>query len=193
MKEYFRQNVEEIRDVQGKSFEAHKDTTLPKIADVMHACLAGGNKIMICGNGGSASDAMHIAAEFVVRLKENRRAYPAMALSNDPVIITACGNDLGYEMIFARQVEAFGKKGDVIIALSTSGNSPNVIKAIEEARKHGVAVIGVTGEGGGKMASMCDVLLDIKSKSSARIQETYMTFLHTLCFITEKRLAGEKI
>ncbi len=193
MKKYFEENVNEIVNVQKKSFEAHKDTTLPKIADLMVNCLGSGNKIMIMGNGGSATDAMHIAAEFVVRLKENRRAFPAMALSNDTCIITAGGNDLGFERIFARQIEAFGKKGDLVIALSTSGNSPNIIAAIEEAKKQGITVVGITGEGGGKMAGICDVLLDIKSKASARIQETYMTFLHTLCFITEKRLLGESV
>jgi D-sedoheptulose 7-phosphate isomerase len=192
MIEYFKQHVEEICSVQKASFEAHRET-LPKIADEMTKCLASGHKIILFGNGGSAADAQHIAAEFVVRLKENRRAYPSMAFSTDTSVITACGNDLGYDLIFARQVEAFGQDGDVIIALSTSGNSPNVLAAVDEAHKKKISVIAITGDGGGKLKGKADILLDIKSKKAMRIQETYMTFLHTLCDITEQRLAGNKI
>ena len=148
-----------------------------------------GGKLLACGNGGSAADAQHFTAEFVVRLKRNRKAYPAIALGSDMSALTACGNDFGYERIFERQVEAYGVKGDVLVAISTSGNSPNILLAAEKAKASGIEVISITGEGGGKLASLSDILIDIKSKDTMRIQETYFNFLHTICDLVEEKLA----
>lgn len=140
-----------------------------------------GNKILICGNGGSAADAQHIAAEFVGRYETERRALPAIALTTDTSALTALANDYSFERIFARQVEALAVDGDLLIAISTSGNSPNVITAVMEARRKGGTVIGMTGSGGKKLASLCDACLMIPSQRTARIQEAHITVAHIWC------------
>ncbi|MBK6721953.1 MAG: D-glycero-beta-D-manno-heptose 1-phosphate adenylyltransferase [Pyrinomonadaceae bacterium] len=140
-----------------------------------------GNKILICGNGGSAADAQHIAAEFVGRYETERRALPAIALTTDTSALTALANDYSFERIFARQVEALAVDGDLLIAISTSGNSPNVIVAVMEARRKGCTVIGMTGSGGKKLASLCDACLMVPSQRTARIQEAHITVAHIWC------------
>ena len=154
--------------------------------------LAGGNKILICGNGGSAADAQHIAAELVGRYELERRAYPAVALTTDTSALTALSNDYGYEEVFARQVLALGVAGDVLIAISTSGKSPNVIKAAEQARALGCKTIGLTGAAGKPLDSYCDQTLVIPSERTSRVQEAHITIGHLWCEMVDANL-GERL
>lgn len=151
--------------------------------------LQGGHKLLLFGNGGSAADAQHIAAEFVGRFRQERRAWPAIALSTDTSVLTALGNDYGFEQVFARQVEALAQSGDLAIALSTSGNSPNVIQGIVSARPLGVRTIGFSGQDGGRLAPLCDLALCIPSTVTARIQECHIAILHALCEVVETSLS----
>jgi len=153
-------------------------------------CLKNGGKIMLCGNGGSAADAQHIAAELVVRLKSsfNRPAIPALALTVDTSILTAGGNDFGFERIFARQVEALGKSGDALIAISTSGNSANVIEAARVARERGILTVGFLGGDGGKLKDQVDIPIVIPTATTARIQESHILIGHIFCEIIEQEL-----
>ena len=137
--------------------------------------------VLICGNGGSSSDAMHIAGELVGRFLVERPAYNVMALSANTSVVTAWTNDYDYETVFSRQVEAHGQSGGVVWGISTSGNSANVLRALEAARKLGMGTIGLTGTGGGKMAQVCDILLDVPSKETPRIQEMHVVVYHYLC------------
>ncbi len=157
-------------------------------ADLLFETFEQGNKILICGNGGSAADAQHLAAEFVGRYETERRGLPAIALTTDTSALTALANDYGFERIFARQVEALAQKGDVLIAISTSGNSPNVISAVMSARKAGCKIIGMTGETGKKLASLCDRCILIPSARTARIQEAHITVAHIWCEILDEKL-----
>jgi phosphoheptose isomerase len=152
-------------------------------------CLRGGGKLLFCGNGGSAADSAHIATEFTCRFKEYRRPYPAIALSVDGGLLTAIGNDYGFQDIFSRQVWAFAKPGDVLIALSTSGKSRNVLSAIEEARRHEMKTIAFLGKGGGFTAGAADIDLIVRCDSTARIQEAQKFLLHVLCEMAESALA----
>ena len=154
---------------------------LERAVTAMHGCLRAGGKILACGNGGSAADAQHLAAELVGRFREERRALPAIALTADTALLTALGNDYGYQRVFARQVEALARRGDVLLAFSTSGNSPNVVDAAQTARRLGCTVIGFTGAGGGKLAGHVDVLLRAPSSTVARIQEIHTLCIHVLC------------
>jgi len=149
-----------------------------------------GGKILFCGNGGSAADSQHLAAELVVRLRSsfNRPAIPAIALTVDTSILTAGGNDYGFDYVFSRQVEALGREKDALIAISTSGNSLNVIKAIEEAKKKNMFVVGFLGGNGGKIKDMCDISFVAPSNNTARIQETHILVGHILCEIIEETL-----
>ena len=155
------------------------------------AALAAGRPLLVCGNGGSASDAMHIAGELVGRYKRARRGLNVIALSANPAVLTAWANDYDYESIFARQVEAHGAAGGVLLALSTSGNSRNVLAALETARTLGMTTIGMTGDGGGRMAALCDVLLPVASRDTPHIQEVHMCLYHYFCDQIEERLAAE--
>jgi D-sedoheptulose 7-phosphate isomerase len=157
-------------------------------AGAIFSALMKGNKILICGNGGSAADAQHIAAEFVGRFENERIALPAIALTTDTSALTALGNDYGFERIYARQIEALARPGDVLIALSTSGNSPNIISAIMSARKIGCEVVGLTGAKGKKLASLCDKCILIPSDRTARIQEAHITVGHIWCEIIDERI-----
>lgn len=149
-----------------------------------------GNKLMLCGNGGSAAEAQHIAAEYVSSLRHEvkREALPAIALTTDTSFITANGNDYGFDGIFSRQIEALGKSGDILIAISTSGTSKNVVKAIETAKQKGIKVIGLTGESGGAMFNSVDILLKVQSKETMRIQEAHLFIEHTICDLVEQKL-----
>ncbi|MBL6457594.1 D-sedoheptulose 7-phosphate isomerase [Belnapia sp. T6] len=149
------------------------------------AALRAGRKILICGNGGSAADAQHWAGELVSRFHYDRPGLPAIALTTDSSILTAIGNDYGYDRVFARQVEALGVAGDALLAISTSGNSPNVVAALQAARERGLATIGFTGQAGGRMAELCDICIRIPSDSTPRIQEGHEVLGHTICAMIE--------
>ena len=164
----------------------------PKIArgaDLIEQCLRAGNKLLVCGNGGSASDAAHFATELVVRFARDRRAYPAICLTGDGGLLTAAGNDYGFDEIFARQVAAFGLRGDVLIVLTTSGKSRNVRRALEEAKSRKLQTIAFLGRDGGSTIGLADVDLLVASDSTARIQEAHKLLLHVVCEIVEERLA----
>jgi D-sedoheptulose 7-phosphate isomerase len=153
--------------------------------------LRSGHKLMVAGNGGSAADAQHLVAEFVSRLVSDRPAMRAVALTTDSSILTAIGNDYGYECVFARQLEALGQPGDVFFAISTSGNSPNILRALELVRNTGIFTVGLTGQTGGKMAPLCDVCLCIPSTVTMNIQESHLALEHIFCLLTEKMYFGE--
>lgn len=149
-----------------------------------------GNKVMFCGNGGSAADSQHLAAELVVRLtgESNRKALPGIALTTDTSILTAASNDFGFENLFSRQIEALGVKGDVLVVLSTSGNSLNLINAVETARNSGLYIIGLLGSGGGKLGSLVDIPLIVPSNDTQRIQEAHITIGHIIISQVEEEL-----
>ena len=171
------------------------DDVLVKMKEIIEVCieaLKNGNSIYFCGNGGSAADAQHLAAELSVRYKTDRRALPGLALGTNFSHLTAAANDFGYEDVFSRQLEAMGKTGDVLIAISTSGNSSNILKAARKAQDIGVTVIGWTGIGGGQLAGTCDYLLDIPSKEVPRIQECHILFGHILCECIDEAFSDAK-
>lgn len=160
----------------------------PQIAAVAEralACLRGGGKIALCGNGGSASQAQHLAGELVGRFRRERPAYAALALTTDTAILTAIGNDYGYEEVFRRQVEALLRPGDLLIALSTSGNAENILRAVEEAQRRGVATVGFTGQGGGRLAEVADLCLRIPHPQTSTVQEAHLAIGHLLCDLVE--------
>ncbi len=159
--------------------------TIEQLGDKMVTCLKNGSKILLLGNGGSAGDAQHIAAEMTGRFKKERRALPAIALTTDTSALTAIGNDYGYDRVFSRQVEALAASGDVVLAISTSGNSPNVIKALQVAKKKGCVCLGFSGKQGGEMNEACDINLVIPSDHTARIQEMHILVGHILCGIID--------
>jgi D-sedoheptulose 7-phosphate isomerase len=165
--------VIEAMSAQEREFE--------RIANEMSRAILGGKKILWCGNGGSAADSQHLAAELMGRFRRERRGLPSIALTTDTSILTAIGNDYGFERVFQRQVEALCVKGDVIVGISTSGNSPNVCAAVETARQIGAFTVGLTGEGGGSLAAIADVVIRIPSKETARIQEGHILCGHILC------------
>ncbi|UPT88642.1 D-sedoheptulose 7-phosphate isomerase [Bradyrhizobium barranii subsp. apii] len=159
--------------------------TAAQVAAAAVAALRAGRKVMICGNGGSAADAQHWAGELVSRFNYDRPALAAIALTTDASIITACGNDYGYDYVFARQVEALGVAGDVLFALSTSGNSRNVVAALEVARNQGITTVAFTGRSGGKAAALCDFAIRIPHESTPRIQEGHEVLGHSICALIE--------
>ena len=158
------------------------------VVDRVCAALAAGNKVLLAGNGGSAADAQHIAGEFVGRFNYDRAPVAAIALTTDSSALTAIGNDYGYDHVFERQVQGLGRPGDVLIAISTSGRSPNILKAIAAARAGGLCVIGFTGKSGGDMASHCDLCLCAPSDSTPFIQQLHITLGHIICGLVEERL-----
>lgn len=172
-----------------KSCVADIETCGNKLAD----SVKNGGKILFCGNGGSAADSQHLAAELVIRYRSsvNRASIPAIALTVDPSIMTAGGNDIGFENIYAREVEAYGIKGDVLVGVSTSGNSENVFRAIQQARKQGLITIGLLGAGGGKIARECDFSVIVPSDITARIQESHILIGHIWCEMIEESLFPE--
>jgi D-sedoheptulose 7-phosphate isomerase len=164
-------------------FRAIKD-----IAKATSNALLAGGKLLLCGNGGSAGDAQHLAGEMLSRLYYDRAPCAAIALTTDSSVLTAIGNDYGYERIFERQVLGLGRSGDVLIAISTSGRSPNILRAIDAAREKGLLVIGFTGKSGGDMAPLCDVCLRVPSDSTPLIQQVHITAGHIICGLVEERL-----
>jgi D-sedoheptulose 7-phosphate isomerase len=161
---------------------------LQTAAEVCIRCLRQDGKILLAGNGGSAADAQHIAAELVSRFAFDRPGLSALALTTDTSILTAIGNDYGYERLFARQVQSLGRKGDVLIGYSTSGKSPNILRAFEEARQRGLVTIGLTGNRGGPMQDLCDHLLEVPSGDTPKIQEGHLVLGHILCGLIENAL-----
>lgn len=157
--------------------------------DIIGASLAAGRQLLIAGNGGSAADAQHIAAELTGRFQRERKPLSALALHTNTSALTAIANDYGYEYVFAREFSAHAKPGDVLLAISTSGNSLNILRTIEAARRVNVSVIGLTGESGGRMRNTCDLCLCVPSMSTARIQEMHITIGHAICELLEERLA----
>jgi len=172
------------RDCSAAIFEA---------AGLIIMCLRTGGKLLFFGNGGSAADAQHLAAEFIGRFVRERAGLPAIALTTDSSILTAVGNDYGFDQIFARQVQALGRPGDIAIAISTSGNSPNVIEAVKAARKGYLKTIGLSGKDGGLLAKEADLVITVASTTTARIQECHIAVGHLLCELTEEALAQGKI
>jgi D-sedoheptulose 7-phosphate isomerase len=161
-------------------------------ADLIAECFRTGNKLLMCGNGGSAADASHFATELVVRFAKERRALPAICLASDSGILTAAGNDYGFDKVFARQVAAFGQEGDVIICFTTSGNSQNVFLALEEAKARKLKTIAFLGRDGGSTVGIADVDLLVKDDSTARIQEAHQLLIHVLCELIDARIKDDK-
>ena len=179
-------------EVKRRYFAEHGAEVEQAAAMIAEAFGAGG-KLLIFGNGGSSCDAQHIAGEFVNRfLHQSRRALPALALSTDGGVLTCIANDTGFDKIFARQIEAFGRGGDLCLAITTSGNSPNIIAAIEEARARGLKVIGLLGRDGGRARPLCDLSLVVESSDTQRIQETHNLIGHILCELVESRLFADR-
>jgi D-sedoheptulose 7-phosphate isomerase len=160
-----------------------------EIAEVMTNALRRESKILVCGNGGSAADAQHFAAEMVGRFRKERQSLPVLALSTDTSILTAVGNDYGFDQVFLRQVAAFGAKGDVLVGISTSGNSANVAQAMQWAQAHGLVTVGLLGSGGGTIAGSCHYAITVPSHDAARIQECHGVIIHTLCDLIEEGLS----
>ena len=162
-----------------------------KAVDLLSSCYKVGSKLLLCGNGGSAADCQHIATELMIRLSHQQRpALPAIALTTDTSNLTAGGNDIGFENVFARNVEGLGNKGDVLLAISTSGNSPNVVKAVEMAHSKGMKVIGFLGGNGGRLKDIVDLPIVIPSSNVQRIQEGHITVAHIICELVEDKLYG---
>jgi D-sedoheptulose 7-phosphate isomerase len=159
-----------------------------QVVALMARSMLVGGVLLVCGNGGSAADAQHIAAELTGRFFRDRKPLPALALHGNTSSLTAIGNDYGYDEVFAREVGAHGRTGDVLLAISTSGNSRNIVRAIEVARDKQMVVIGLTGESGGKMRDLCDVCLCVPSASTPRIQECHILLGHTICELLERML-----
>lgn len=189
-------NVERVGEIFRESSEAHARAagTLGAVvavaAGIAVEAFKAGAKVLLCGNGGSAADAQHIAAELAGRLRKERAGLPAVALTVNPSVLTAVSNDYGYEKVFARQVEALGREGDVLIGISTSGSSPNVVAALETARSLGMTTIGLMGERRGAMEEFCDVAVAAPSSDTQRIQEIHIVVGHAICEIVESDLFG---
>ena len=184
MKEFAIKAFDDSAEIKRRFARDHADKIV-QVAQLMGRAFQTGHKVLLFGNGGSATDAAHIAAEFVGRYKRERAPLPAIALATDIAAITCIANDYGFEELFARQVRAHGQRGDVAIAISTSGNSPNVLKGVEAAKAAGLTTVGWTGGSGGKLAGMVDYAFVVPSTLTARIQESHITLGHVLCELIE--------
>ncbi len=179
---------EMLEDRRGLLDADRYEAVVERIARTIAAAFAAGRKVLWMGNGGSAADAQHLAAEFSGRFLRERRALPSEALSCNPSAVTAIANDYGYERVFARQVEAFAVPGDVVVGITTSGNSPNVVLALEEAKKIGATTVAFTGNGGGKVAEIADISLVGPTGYAALVQEVHITLGHIVCDLVEQKL-----
>ena len=185
-----------IENIFADSIEVKQETlkkNLSQIIITVEAIISAfqnGHKLFFCGNGGSAADCQHIAAEFVGRFQKERKAWPAIALTTDSSALTALGNDYSFDIVFSRQLQALGQKGDVLIAISTSGNSKNVLEAVKEAKKIGMTSIGVTGGSGGQLAGLSDIAIIAASSKTARIQESHLVIFHAICELVESNLTS---
>jgi D-sedoheptulose 7-phosphate isomerase len=180
-----RRQLEESARIK-QSFSADLIARIAQFAEKSAAALRSGGKIVFFGNGGSAADAIHLSAELVVRLCNDRPGLPALALNTNPSVLTATGNDYGFENIFSRQIESLVAKQDVLVALSTSGNSPNILRGVEAGRSRGAFLAAFTGETGGKLAGKVDLLLNVPSQDAQRIQECHITIGHIACALIER-------
>ncbi len=187
MKELIKKRIAESIEVK-KELCRKELANIEKAARTIISSLGAGGKLLVFGNGGSAADSQHIAAELVGRFKKERKALAAIALTTNTSILTAIGNDYGYDVIFARQIEALGKKGDVALGISTSGNSKNVVEAFKKAKSIGLKTIGMTGVGGGAIKELSDVTIAAPSKDTPRIQESHGLIGHILCELIEEGL-----
>jgi D-sedoheptulose 7-phosphate isomerase len=190
MKEHILKTFAESATVKQQFAREHTDRIV-QVATLMATAFREGRKVLLFGNGGSATDAAHLAAEFVGRYKRERDPLPAIALAADIAAITCIANDYGFEELFARQIRAHGQKGDVAIAISTSGNSPNVLKGVAAAKACGLTTVGWTGGTGGKLGGLVDYLFVVPSTVTARIQESHITLGHVLCELIEEQLLGK--
>ena len=175
-------------NLRAMSEDAALHATMARVAVLCIDALRRGNKILFAGNGGSAADSQHLAGELISRFHYDRPGLPAFALSTDTSVLTAIGNDYGYEKLFARQIEAVGNAGDVFFAISTSGRSPNIVSALKIARERGLITVGLTGRLGGSMPALCDHCLHVPSDSTPRIQEGHIAMGHTICCLIEQQL-----
>lgn len=192
MKNYIYDQLNESISVQNKILE--DQSLIDEIEKASFKCveiLKKGNKILLAGNGGSAADSQHIAGELVSRFAFDRPGLSAVALTTDTSIITAVGNDYGYESLFSRQIQALGNEGDIFLAYSTSGESPNILKALEEAKNNKIVSIGMTGSRKGSMNKLCDFLIEIPSIDTPKIQEGHLVVGHIICGIIEKEIFGK--
>ncbi|MFC1703415.1 SIS domain-containing protein [Candidatus Omnitrophota bacterium] len=189
MKEKVKQILLESIATKQAIAETQVDTIIA-ITNTIVESLQKGGKIILFGNGGSAADSQHIAAEFVGRFQKERQALAAIALTVNTSILTAIGNDYGYECVFSKQVEALAQKNDIVVGISTSGNAKNVIKGVAQAREMGITTIALTGVDGGSLAKQSDISLTVPSNSTARIQEAHITISHIICELTEEKLTG---
>lgn len=189
MKDYIARQIAEAQRVMSAMLtDETLQATLESASLACISCYQNGGKLLLAGNGGSAADAQHIAGEFVSRFAFDRPGLAAIALTTDTSILTAIGNDYGYEKLFARQVQAHGQKGDVFIGYSTSGQSPNVLLAFKEARSRGLICIGLTGNRGGPMRELCDYCLEVPSSDTPKIQEGHLVLGHILCGLVERAI-----
>lgn len=191
MSQRIRRWFEDSAETKLKFVAEHADR-IQKLADLLADAFRTGHKVLLFGNGGSATDASHLAAEFVGRYRRERVPLAALALSSDQAKLTCIANDYGYDEVFARQVQALGRKGDVAIGISTSGNSPNVLKGLQAARTQGLVTVGWTGGTGGKLVGLADHLFVVPSTVVARIQETHLTLGHVLCELVDEALLGKE-
>jgi len=187
--EKIREGLRGLAELAGR-VAAEQADEIAAIADRYEATLRGGGTLFFAGNGGSAADAQHLATEYVVRYQTNRPAMRAIALTTDTSLLTACANDMGFDEVFARQVEALAEPGDLLVLHSTSGESPNVIRAAQSARARGVAVVAFLGKGGGHLKELADATLIIPASDTARIQELHLAIEHMICDLVEDRLKG---
>jgi D-sedoheptulose 7-phosphate isomerase len=185
LSEEIRRQLEESARVK-QAFSAELVDRISQLANKCAAALRGDGKIVFFGNGGSAADSLHLAAELVVRLREERRGLAALALTTNPSVLTAAGNDYGFEYIFARQVESLVSSRDVLVALSTSGASKNILKAVDAGRARGAFLVALTGETGGALAGKVDLLLNVPSRDPQRVQEAHITIGHIVCGLIEQ-------
>jgi len=183
--EEIRRQLEESARVK-QSFSGELIGRIAQFAEKSAAALRGGGKLVFFGNGGSAADALHLAAELVVRLRTERPGLAALALGSNPSVLTAAGNDYGFEQIFSRQIESLVARQDILVALTTSGTSPNVIRGVEAGRARGAYLVGFTGETGGQLAGKVDLLLNVPSQDAQRIQECHITIGHIACSLIEQ-------
>jgi D-sedoheptulose 7-phosphate isomerase len=193
MKKFVETQIKKSYEVK-KSILENKEifNEIIKIGEILIDVYKKGNKLLIAGNGGSAADAQHIAGELVSKFYFDRPALPAIALTTDTSIITAIGNDYGYEYLFSRQIEANGVKGDAFLGISTSGNSKNIIEGVKKAKEKGLITIGLTGETGGEMKNLCDYIIKVPSSETPRIQESHILIGHIWCSMIEKAIFGEE-
>lgn len=189
MKEAIIKIFEESAQVKVAFVKQNADKII-EVVQLIAQAFREGKKVILFGNGGSATDASHLAAEFVNRFLMERPPLPAIALNTDPAVLTSISNDYSYEQVFSKQLAALGHEGDVVIGLSTSGNSPNVIKAIEVAKKNGMKTVVLTGGTGGRLANMADHTFIVQTKQTPRIQETHITLGHTICQMVDEELFG---